>query len=547
MSRLQFKEQVQKDLFDGINALANAVKVTLGPKGRNVLIDKPYEPHVTKDGVKVAESIELSNRFQNMGAQMVKEVASKTNDISGDGTTTATVFAQSIYRNGYKMLAAGHSPSALRLGIEKAVQFVVSELKKEAKSVKGTDEIRQVASISSNNDDTIGEIIAQAMEKVTKDGVITIEEAKGMETEVEVVEGMQFDRGYLSPYFVTDQERQECILDNPYILMFDKKISNMKALISILEQVMQQSRPLLIIAEDVDGEALATLVLNKLSGNLRVCAVKAPGFGDRRRAILEDLAILTGGQLISEEIGLKLENIGLEDLGTAEKVKVTKENTVLSGGKSDEKRLKDRLAELKRQLEASDSDYDKEKIQERIAKLTGGVAVIRIGAATEVELKEKKDRFEDALNATRAAVEEGIIPGGGVAALRISRRLDTLELDEEERFGMQIIRRALEEPVRTIVENGGHESSVVIDKILQKSDFSWGFNARTETYEDLLKSGVIDPVKVTRNALQNAASIASLLLSTDVLICKKEEENSAPAAGGMGGMGGMGMPGMDMM
>lgn len=549
---ISFNENAQKKMLAGVNTLANAVKVTLGPKGRNVLIEKSYgAPLITKDGVTVAKEVELEDKFENMGAQMVKEVASKTNDDSGDGTTTATVLAQAIYREGFKMLAAGHAPIELKRGIDKAVEVVVANLKKVSRPVSGTKEIAQVASISSNNDSTIGNMIAEAMEKVGKDGVITVEEAKGLDTYVDVVEGMQFDRGYLSPYMVTDQERLEVVFENPYILLFDKKISVMKDMVPLLEGIARSSRPLLIIAEDVEGEALATLVLNKLSGTIKVCAVKAPGFGDRRKAMLDDIAVLTNGIVISEEVGMKLETTTLEDLGQAEKVVVDKDNTIITGGKGSDVRIKARIAEIRNQVEKTTSDYDREKLQERLAKLAGGVAVIRLGAATEVELKEKKDRIEDALNATRAAVAEGIIAGGGVALLRASRELTNLEGENpEQQAGIELVRRALEEPVRIIAGNGGHEASVVVDKILSNNSESFGFNALTDTYEDLIQAGVIDPVKVTRCALQNASSVSSLLLTTNAMISEKPKKESAPAGmpgmGGMGGMGGMpGMGGMD--
>ncbi|APJ04322.1 chaperonin GroEL [Silvanigrella aquatica] len=546
---ISFNENAQKKILSGVNTLANAVKVTLGPKGRNVLIEKSYgAPLITKDGVTVAKEIELEDKFENMGAQMVKEVASKTNDDSGDGTTTATVLAQAIYREGFKMLAAGHAPVELKRGIDKAVETVVANLKKIARPVNGTKEIAQVATISSNNDSTIGNMIAEAMEKVGQDGVITVEEAKGLETYVDVVEGMQFDRGYLSPYMVTDQERLEVVFENPYILLFDKKISGMKDMVPLLEGIARSGRPLLIIAEDVEGEALATLVLNKLSGTIKVCAVKAPGFGDRRKAMLDDIAVLTKGTVVSEEIGMQLETTIIEDLGQADKVVVDKDNTIITGGKGSEASIKARIAEIRGQIEKTTSDYDREKLQERLAKLAGGVAVIRLGAATEVELKEKKDRIEDALNATRAAVAEGIIAGGGVALARSSLELAKLKGDNaEQQAGIELVRRALEEPVRIIASNGGHEASVVVDKILSNSSISFGFNALTDTYEDLIQAGVIDPVKVTRCALQNASSVASLLLTTNAMISEKPKKEGA-AAGGMPGMGGMGgMPGMGGM
>ena len=540
---ISFNESAQRKMLMGVNTLANAVKVTLGPKGRNVLIEKSFgAPLITKDGVTVAKEIELEDKFENMGAQMVKEVASKTNDDAGDGTTTATVLAQAIYREGFRMLAAGHNPMELKRGIEKAVECVVANLKKMATPVKGNTEIAQVGTISANNDATIGKMIAEAMDRVGKDGVITIEEAKGLETYVDVVEGMQFDRGYLSPYFVTDQERLEVVMENPFILLFEKKISSMKDMVPLLEGIARTGRPLLIIAEDVEGEALATLVLNKLSGTLKICAVKAPGFGDRRKSMMEDIAILTGGTLVSEDLGMKLETTGQAELGQASKIVIDKENTLITAGKGDEKAIKGRVAEIRNQIEKTTSDYDREKLQERLAKLAGGVAVIRLGAATEIELKEKKARVEDALNATRAAVAEGIVAGGGVALLRASRELTNLKFDNiEQKAGIDIVRRALEEPVRIIASNGGQEASVVVDQILANKSPTFGFNALTDTYEDLVQSGVIDPVKVTRCAVQNACSVSSLLLTTDAMISEKPKKDSAPMGGGMpGGMGGMG-------
>lgn len=535
---ISFNESAQRKILSGVNTLANAVKVTLGPKGRNVLIEKSFgAPLITKDGVTVAKEIELEDKFENMGAQMVKEVASKTNDDSGDGTTTATVLAQAIYREGFKMLAAGHNPMELKRGIDKAVAHVVESLKKVAKPVSGTKEIAQVATISANNDATIGKMIAEAMEKVGKDGVITVEEAKGMDTYVDVVEGMQFDRGYLSPYFVTDNERLETVFENPYILIFEKKIASMKDMVPLLEQVVRSGRPLLIIAEDVEGEALATLVLNRLSGTIKVCAVKAPGFGDRRKAMLEDIAFLTGGTVISEEVGMKLETTGLAELGQAAKIVVDKDNTVITGGKGQAAKIKSRISEIRNQIEKTTSDYDREKLQERLAKLAGGVAVIRLGAATEVELKEKKARVEDALNATRAAVAEGIVPGGGVAMLRASRELTNVKFDNpEQKAGIDLIRRALEEPIRIISSNGGNDASVVVDKVLENKSSSFGYNALTENFEDLLAAGVIDPVKVSRCALQNASSVAALLLTTDAMISERpaKKEKASGAGAGMG-------------
>lgn len=551
---ISFNEEAQKKILQGVNLLADAVEVTLGPKGRNVLIEKSYgAPLITKDGVTVAKEIELADKFENIGAQLVKEVAAKTNDDSGDGTTTATTLARALYREGFKMLAAGHSPSELKRGVEKAVEVVVANLRKMSRPVNGTQEIAQVAAISANNDSAIGQMIADALEKVGKDGVITVEDAKGIDTTVDVVEGMQFDRGYLSPYMVTDQERLEAVLDNPYILVMEKKVSAMKDMVPLLEEIARSGRPLLIIAEDVEGEALAALVLNKLSGTIKVCAVKAPGFGDRRKAMLEDIAILTNATLISEDLGMKLETTTLHELGQAAKVVVDKDNTVITGGKGAHDRVIARVSEIRAQMEKTSSDYDREKLQERLAKLAGGVAVIRLGAATEVELKEKKARVEDALNATRAAVAEGIVAGGGVALLRSSALLaDVKGANAEQQAGIELVRKALEAPVRIIASNGGCEPSVVVDKILSNNSQNYGFNALTETYEDLVAAGVIDPVKVTRCALQNASSVASLLLTTDAMISEKPVKAApagmgAPGMGGMGmgGMGGMGMGGMD--
>jgi len=543
---IRFDLSARDGLKKGVDALANAVKVTLGPKGRNVVIDKKFgAPQITKDGVTVAKEIELSDKFENLGAQMVKEVASKTNDDAGDGTTTATVLAQSIVNVGLKNVTAGANPMDLKRGIDKAVNTVIGSLRSQSKTV-GDDfeKIQQVASISSNNDQEIGKLIAEAMQKVKKEGVITVEEAKGTETTVEVVEGMQFDRGYISPYFVTDTDKMESVLENPYILLFDKKISTMKDLLPVLESAVQSGRPLLIISEDVDGEALATLVVNKLRGSLKIAAVKAPGFGDRRKEMLEDIAILTGGTVISEEKGMKLEAATLDDLGTAEKVTLDKENTTIVNGAGDKKAIDARVAQIKTQIENTTSDYDKEKLQERLAKLAGGVAVLYIGAATEVEMKEKKDRVNDALSATRAAVEEGIIPGGGVAFIRAIEALNDLKGDnDDEDTGITIIRRALEEPVRQISENAGADGSVIVQKIKEgKGDY--GYNARIEKYENLFEAGVIDPTKVARVALENAASVAGMLLTTECVLADKEEEDKggAPAMGapGMGGMGGMG-------
>ncbi len=543
--QIHFSVDARDGLRRGVDSLANAVKVTLGPKGRNVVIDKKFgSPTVTKDGVTVAKEIELSNPIENMGAQMVKEVASKTADLAGDGTTTATVLAQAIVTAGLKNVAAGANPMDLKRGIDKAVTAVIADLKKQSTTV-GDDfkKIEQVASVSSNNDEVIGKLIASAMEKVGKDGVITVEEAKGTETEVKTVEGMQFDRGYLSPYFVTNTEKMEAELETPYILIYDKKVSNMKELLPILEQTAQTGKPLLIIAEDVEGEALATLVVNKIRGSLKVAAVKAPGFGDRRKAMLADLATLTGGTVISEEQGRKLEDATLESLGTCEKVTIDKENTTIVNGAGSTEDIKGRINQIKAEIENSTSDYDKEKLQERLAKLSGGVAILYIGAASEIEMKEKKDRVDDALHATRAAVEEGIVAGGGVAYVRAIEALVSIKGEnDDENTGVQIIRRALEEPLRQIVHNAGGEGSVVIQKVKEgKGDF--GYNARTEKYENLIAAGVIDPTKVGRIALENAASVASMLLTTDCLIADQPEDDKAgpamPDMGGMGGMGGM--------
>lgn len=538
-----FNNDAREQLRKGVDALANAVKVTLGPKGRNVVIDKKFgAPQVTKDGVTVAKEIELENGIENMGAQMVKEVASKTNDQAGDGTTTATVLAQAIVNTGLKNVTAGANPMDLKRGIDKAVASIVANIKKQSQEVGGDiKKIRQVATISANNDSQIGDIIAEAMEKVTKDGVITIEEAKGIETSVKVVEGMQFDRGYISPYFVTDTEKMECTYDNPYILIFDKKISTMKDLLPVLEKVVQTGRALIIIAEDVESEALATLVVNRLRGSLKIAAVKAPGFGDRRKEMLEDIAILTGGTVISEEKGFKLEDADLSMLGQAEKVTIDKDNTTIVSGKGGNENIQARVNQIKAQIEKTTSDYDREKLQERLAKLAGGVAVIYVGAASEVEMKEKKDRFDDALHATRAAVEEGIIPGGGTALIRAASSLnEVVPENEDEKLGVEIIRRAVEEPLRMIVENAGLEGSVIVNEVKNGKD-DYGYNARSEKFENLFASGVIDPAKVTRVALENAASIAGMLLTTECVLCDiKEEQPAAPAANpGMGGMGGM--------
>src|SRR4051794_14740705 len=538
--QITYGDQSRQAILRGVNQLADAVKVTLGPKGRNVIIDKKFgSPTITKDGVTVAKEIDLKNSLENMGAQMVREVASKTSDTAGDGTTTATVLAQAIFREGIKMVVAGANPMELKRGIEKAVESITGELKKLSKPVSG-HMIGQVGTISANSDDTIGKIIAEAMEKVGKDGVITVEEARSMETSLEVVEGMQFDRGYLSPYFVTDPERMEAVLENPVILIHEKKISSMKDLLPVLEQVARLGRPLLIIAEDIEGEALATLVVNKLRGPLQAAAVKAPVFGDRRKAMLEDIAILTNGRAITEDLGIKLESIKLEDLGKAKKVTIDKDNTTIVEGGGASSAIEGRVRQIRAQVEDTSSDYDREKLQERLAKLVGGVAVIKVGAATETEMKEKKARVEDAMHATKAAVEEGIVPGGGVALIRASKVLLNMKLDGDQKVGMEIIRRAIEEPMRHIATNAGAEGSIVVAKVKEmKSDE--GFNAATEVYEDLVKAGVIDPAKVVRNALQNASSIASLLLTTEALVSEiPEDKKEAPQMpGGPGGMGGM--------
>jgi len=537
-----FDTRAREAILRGVNTLADAVKVTLGPKGRNVVIEKSFgSPTITKDGVTVAKEIELENRFENMGAQMVKEVASKTSDVAGDGTTTATVLAQAIFREGAKLVAAGHNPMDIKRGIDKAVVAVVEALKKQSKPTKDKKEIAQVGTISANGDTSIGETIANAMEKVGKEGVITVEEAKGLETTLDVVEGMQFDRGYLSPYFVTDPERMEAVIQDALILIHEKKISSMKDLLPLLEQVARAGKPLLIVAEEVEGEALATLVVNKIRGVLNTCAVKAPGFGDRRKAMLEDIAILTGGKMIAEDLGLKLENLTLNDLGKAKRIVVDKDNTTIIEGAGSQKDIQGRVAQIRKQVEDTTSDYDREKLQERLAKLVGGVAVINVGAATETEMKEKKARVEDALNATRAAVEEGVVPGGGVAFIRCLKALDKGTWNDEEKFGVEIVRRALEEPLRQIVGNGGLEGSVIVNKVKDGTG-AFGFNAATGAFEDLLAAGVIDPAKVTRYALQNASSVASLMLTTEALVAERpKEEEAKPAGGGMGGMGGMGM------
>jgi chaperonin GroEL len=544
-------EDSRQAILRGVNVLADAVKVTLGPKGRNVVIEKKFgSPTITKDGVTVAKEIELKDSMENMGAQMVREVASKTSDVAGDGTTTATVLAQAIFREGVKTVAAGANPMALKRGIEKAVTAVCGRLNKDGEREKGAidtlskpvsgEMIAQVGTISANNDETIGKIIAEAMKKVGKDGVITVEESKTMETQLEVVEGMQFDRGYLSPYFVTDPERMEAVLENPYILIHEKKISSMKDLLPLLEQIAKSGAPLLIIAEDVDGEALATLVVNKLRGTLHVAAVKAPGFGDRRKAMLEDIAILTGGKAITEDLGIKLENVKIEDLGRAKKLTVDKDNTTIVEGKGKGQAIEGRVKEIRTQIEKTTSDYDREKLQERLAKLVGGVAVIKVGAATETEMKEKKARVEDAMHATRAAVEEGIVPGGGVALVRCISSIDKLKLEGDEATGATIVKRACEEPLRQIVANAGEEGAIVVGKIRESKDPAFGYNAQTGEFEDLVKAGVIDPTKVTRTALQNAGSIAALMLTTEALVVdipEKKEDVGAP--GGHGGMGGM--------
>src|SRR6202045_2931304 len=534
-------EESRQAILRGVNLLADAVKVTLGPKGRNVVIEKKFgSPTITKDGVTVAKEVELKDPLENMGAQMVREVASKTSDVAGDGTTTATILAQAIFREGVKAVAAGANPMALKRGIERAVELAIGEVKKMSKPVWG-DMIAQVGTISANGDATIGNTIAEAMKKVGKDGVITVEESKTMSTELSTVDGMQFDRGYLSPYFVSDPERMECVLEDPYILIHEKKISNMKDLLPLLEQIARSGKPLLIIAEEVEGEALATLVVNKLRGTLNACAVKAPGFGDRRKAMMEDISILTGGKAIMEETGIKLEGVRLEDLGRAKRVTVDKDNTTIIDGAGKEKDIQGRIKQLRAQIDETTSDYDREKLQERLAKLAGGVAVIKVGAATETEMKEKKARVEDALHATRAAVEEGIVPGGGVALLRASKALGNLKLHGDEQIGVDIIRRACEEPVRQIVANGGWEGAIVIEKIRANKDANYGFNAATGGYEDLVKAGVIDPTKVTRSALQNAASISALMLTTEAMICEIPEKKQAAPMGGdhHGGGGGM--------
>ena len=531
---VRFHSDARERMLRGVNILADAVKVTLGPKGRNVIIDKSFgAPRITKDGVTVAKEIELEDKFENMGAQMVREVASKTNDLAGDGTTTATVLAQAIVREGAKAVASGMNPMDLKRGIDKAVDAVVAELKTNARKITRNDEIAQVGTISANGDAEIGRFLAEAMEKVGNEGVITVEEAKTAETELEVVEGMQFDRGYLSPYFITNQDKMRVELDEPYVLIHEKKLGNLQALLPVLEAVVQSGKPLLIIAEDVEGEALATLVVNKLRGGLKVAAVKAPGFGDRRKAMLEDIAILTGGTAISEDLGIKLENVTLAMLGRAKKVAIEKENTTIVDGAGRKEEIQGRVAQIKAQIEETTSDYDREKLQERLAKLAGGVAVIRVGGATEVEVKEKKDRVDDALNATRAAVEEGILPGGGVALLRASKALDAVVVDNaDQRYGVDIVRRAIEAPARQIAENAGSEGSIIVGKLREKTDFAYGWNAQTGEYGDLYKQGVIDPAKVVRTALQDAASVAGLLVTTEAMVAEKPKKESAPSMPG---------------
>ncbi len=536
---VKFGQDAREKIFRGVNILADAVTVTLGPRGRNVVLDKSFgAPTVTKDGVTVAKEVELEDKFENMGAQMVKEVASKTSDVAGDGTTTATVLARAIFTEGLKMVVAGHDPMTLKRGVDKAVEAIVKELKALSKPTKEQKEIAQVGTISANNDSTIGEIIAEAMSKVGKEGVITVEEAKSLDTQLEVVEGMQFDRGYLSPYFVTDPDRMECVYEDVYILIHEKKISAMKDLLPLLEQVARSGKPLLIIAEDLEGEALATLVVNKIRGTLQCVGVKAPGFGDRRKAMLEDVGILTGGRVIAEELGMKLENVTLQDLGRCKRLVVDKDNTTIVDGAGKKADIEGRIKQIRAQIEETTSDYDREKLQERLAKLVGGVAVVRVGAATEIEMKEKKARVEDALHATRAAVEEGIVPGGGVALIRASAVLDKLDVSDDERFGVKIVKKAIEEPLRWIANNAGAEGSIVLDKV-KNGKGAFGFNAATEEYEDLLKAGIIDPTKVVRTALLNAASVAGLLLTTEAMVAEKPGEKSSSPAMPPGGMGGM--------
>ncbi len=542
---VKFGPDARSRMLQGVDVLADAVKVTLGPKGRNVVLDKSFgAPRTTKDGVTVAKEIELSDKFENMGAQMLREVASKTNDIAGDGTTTATVLAQAIVREGSKAVAAGMNPMDLRRGVDLAVSNVIGELAKLSKKVKTTDEIAQVGTISANGEVEIGDMISEAMQKVGNEGVITVEEAKSLETELDVVEGMQFDRGYLSPYFITNPDKMIAELEDPFILLHEKKLSGLQAMLPVLETVVQSGKPLLIIAEDVEGEALATLVVNKLRGGLKVAAVKAPGFGDRRKAMLEDMAILTGGQVISEDLGIKLENVTLDMLGTAKRVVITKEETTVIDGAGKKKEIEGRCAQIRQQVEETSSDYDKEKLQERLAKLAGGVAVIRVGGATEVEVKERKDRVEDAMNATRAAVEEGIVPGGGVALLRSLKALDKVTpANDDQRVGVDIVRRALQVPARQIAINAGADGSIVVGKIMEKKEATFGFNAQTGDYVDLVKEGIIDPTKVVRTALQDAASVAGVLITTEAMVAEKPEKKEParpPGAGGMGGMGDMG-------
>ncbi len=535
---VKFHSDARERMLRGVDILANAVKVTLGPKGRNVVIDKSFgAPRITKDGVTVAKEIELEDKFENMGAQMVREVASKTNDLAGDGTTTATVLAQAIVKEGAKAVASGMNPMDLKRGIDKAVDAVVAELKANARKISKNDEIAQVGTISANGDTEIGRFLAEAMQKVGNEGVITVEEAKTAETELEVVEGMQFDRGYLSPYFITNQDKMRVELDEPYVLIHEKKLSNLQALLPVLESVVQSGKPLLIIAEDVEGEALATLVVNKLRGGLKVAAVKAPGFGDRRKAMLEDIAILTGGTAISEDLGIKLENVTLQMLGRAKKVVIEKENTTIVDGSGSKAEIEGRVKQIRAHIEETTSDYDREKLQERLAKLAGGVAVIRVGGSTEVEVKERKDRVDDALHATRAAVEEGVLPGGGVALLRAAKALETIQVDNaDQRTGVEIVRRAIEAPVRQIAENAGAEGSIIVGKLREKAEFGWGWNAQTDEFGDLYKQGVIDPAKVVRTALQDAASVAGLLVTTEAMVAEKPKKDAAPAIPGGAGM-----------
>ncbi len=542
---VRFKEDAREQLLKGVDIIANAVKVTLGPKGRNVILEKSFgAPRTTKDGVSVAKEITLKNRQQNVGAQLIREVASKTNDHAGDGTTTATVLAQSIAREGIKAVSSGRNPMDLKRGIDKAVIAVVEDLKKRGKNVKTNDEIRQVGTISANGEDEIGRLIAEAMDRVGNEGVITVEENKSLDNELSVVEGMQFDRGYLSPYFITDADKMLAVLENPYILLHESKLSNLQAMLPILEAVVQSGRPLLIVAEDVEGEALATLVVNKLRGGLKIAAVKAPGFGDRRKAMLEDIALLTGGQVVSEDLGIKLENVTLEMLGTAKKVTITKDDTTIVDGAGKKKDIQARCAQIRRQVEETSSDYDKEKLQERLAKLAGGVAILRVGGATEVEVRERKDRVDDAMHATRAAVQEGIIAGGGTALLYATKALKNLEGDnDDQNVGIEIIRRAIQSPIRQIAENAGSEGSVIVGKLLEQKDFNYGFDAQAGEFKDLVKAGIIDPVKVVRTALQDAASVAGLLITTEAIVTDSpDEDKGGDSMGGMGGgMGGMGM------